>query len=121
MVLVDTSVWVDHWRRSDAVLVSLLHEGEVACHPFILGELACGNLHDRGQVIDLLAALPALPKSDDQEVLFFIAQHRLMGTGLGLVDVHLLASCALAAIPLWTRDANLRHAAGALSLDSGQR
>jgi len=116
MVLVDTSVWVDHFRRGSDALASLLEDGEVACHPFVIGELACGNLRDREDTLALLAELPSLPKADDEEVLLFIERERLMGRGLGLLDMHLLASCALAGVPLWTRDARLAEAANALGL-----
>ena len=96
MVLVDTSVWVDHLRQGDAILASLLEAGEVSCHPFVVGELACGAIRNRSQILRLLLALPTLAKADDDEVLAFIDRHRLMGSGLGLIDVHLLASCLLA-------------------------
>jgi len=111
VILADTSVWVEHLRRGEPRLVSLLDAGEVLCHPFIVGELACGNLRRRGEILDLLGALPTLDKADDDEVLHFIAAHRMQGRGLGLVDMHLLASCALARKPLWTLDARLAKAA----------
>ena len=111
MVLVDTSVWVEHLRRGEPRLASLLVDTHVLCHPFIVGELACGHLRNRGEILDLLAALPSLGKAADHEVLLFIERNRLQGRGLGLIDVHLLASCALAPAPLWTHDAKLRKAA----------
>lgn len=111
MVLVDTSVWVEHLRRGEPRLVALLSAGEVLCHPFIIGELACGNLRRRDQILGLLCALPAVSKAGDGEVLHFIARHRLHGKGLGLIDMHLLASCALARKPLWTLDTRLAKAA----------
>ena len=116
MVLVDTSVWVDHLRYGDAGLASLLESGDVASHPFIVGELACGNIQNRAEVLEHLGALPCLPKAEDHEVLQFIDTHRLMGRGLGLVDVHLLASCTLSGAMLWTRDARLAEAANELGL-----
>ncbi len=116
MILVDTSVWVDHLRRSDDTLAELLREGQVACHPMVIGELACGNLGDRRTVLALLSALPAAPRVTDAEVLDFIDAHRLMGKGLGLVDMHLLASCTLANVGLWTRDTRLAQAATDLKL-----
>ena len=116
VVLVDTSVWVDHLRSPDAVLASLLKAKGVACHPFIIGELACGNVGKRAEVFEQLAELPSLDKATDEEVLTIIETHRLMGHGLGLVDVHLLASCALAGLRLWTRDAALADAAARLGL-----
>lgn len=116
MVLADTSVWVDHLRQGDAILAALLEAGEISCHPFVAGELACGALRNRSEVLRLLLALPALPKLDDAEALAFIDRHRLMGTGLGLIDVHLLASCLLAGTTVWTRDATLSRAAEKLGV-----
>ena len=111
MVLVDTSVWVDHLRRGTPALAVLLADGEVACHPFVIGELACGNLRNRSEILALLPSLPSIPEVAHEELLRFIEGHRLMGRGLGLIDVHLLASAQLAAIPLWTLDRRLREAA----------
>lgn len=116
MVLVDTSVWVEHFRRGDPRLAALLGAAEVLCHPFVVGELACGNLNQRGEILDLLAALPSIGKADDQEILRFIEDNRLQGRGLGWIDMHLLASCALARIPFWTLDARLGKAAAALGV-----
>jgi len=120
VVLVDTSVWVDHLRRGDAGLVRLLEAGEVVSHAFIVGELACGQLKQRSEILSLLTALPTLTKADDDEVLILIDQHRLMGQGLGLIDVHLLASCKLAGAVLWTRDTKLARAATRLKLNVGE-
>ena len=94
MVLVDTSVWIDHFRYSDAELVSLLNRSRVLMHPFVLGELACGNLVNRAEILNLLANMPQLPIMDDTFVLSFIEQHTLTGKGIGYIDVHLLASVA---------------------------
>lgn len=116
MVLVDTSVWVDYLRKGDESLADLLRAGEVACHSFVMGELACGEIRGRQAFLQLLAALPVLPKAEDAEVLDFIDRHRLMGKGLGLIDVHLLVSCMLAGITLWTRDARLAEAASHLGI-----
>lgn len=116
MVLVDTSVWVDHLRQTDQELSQLLIAGEVACHPFVIGELACGSIPTREAVLASLRALPALPKAEDAEVLAFIDLHHLTGRGLGWVDVHLLASCMLADVPLWTRDKRLAGAAQRLGV-----
>ncbi len=116
MILVDTSVWVDHLRKGDDELKAVLLAGEAACHPFVLGELACGHIHRRQEILSLMAALPMLPKAEDPEVLAFIDRHRLMGSGLGLVDVHLLASCLLAKVQIWTRDKPLARAAARLGL-----
>lgn len=116
MVLVDTSVWIDHLRKGETHLVELLHGEHVVCHPFIIGELACGNIQRREVILALLSALPTLTKADDAEVLNFIDLHRLMNQGLGLIDVHLLASCVLAGDRLWTRDRRLGTAAARLAL-----
>jgi len=116
VVLVDTSVWIDHLRQADKSLAELLEAGEVACHTFVIGELACGNLRNRDHLLALLSALQSLPKAQDDEVLAFIDRHALAGKGLGLIDIHLLASCALADIGLWTRDKRLRQAASDLGL-----
>jgi len=116
MVLVDTSVWIDHLRKGNPHLKVVLEEGEVMCHPFVLGELACGNLKNRDEVLSLLESLPAAKTAEDQEILAFIEFHSLMGHGLGLVDVHLLASALLSNVSLWTADRRLREAAGMLNL-----
>ena len=117
MILVDTSVWIDHFRYSDAQLVSLLNQSRVLMHPFVLGELACGNLANRAEILDLLANMPRLPVMDDAFVLSFIEQHALTGKGIGYVDVHLLASVAEAHIvTIWTRDKRLAKVAEELSL-----
>jgi predicted nucleic acid-binding protein len=110
-VLVDTSVWIDHFRRSNADLELLLDEGRVFMHPFILGELACGSLKRRDEVIELLEALPNAPLASHAEVMRFVDNHRLFGTGLGWVDVHLLASARLMRQSLWSADRRLRDAA----------
>ena len=120
MILVDTSVWVDHLRRNSKKLDGLLIAGEVACHPFVIGELACGGLRNRRQILELLQALPSLPKAEDDEILLFIERHSLMRRGLGLIDVHLLASSALAGASLWTLDIRLRRAAEDLGLGMSQ-
>jgi predicted nucleic acid-binding protein len=114
MVLVDTSVWVLHLRQGHAGLENLLNDGEVVCHPFIVGELACGNLKDRAVILSLLEALPMEAAVEHEEVLAFIQSHRLMGRGLGYVDVHLLASAALSRHPLWTLDRKLQQVADVL-------
>jgi hypothetical protein len=119
MVLVDTSVWVGHLRGHDTALAELLEAGEVVCHPFIIGELACGNIRNRAEFLEHLASLPCLPKAEDGELLQFIDRHRLMGRGLGLVDMHLLASCMLAGARLWTRDARLAETAEELGPHGG--
>ena len=99
-MLVDTSVWIDHFRRRNARLSDLLEAAQVWIHPFVIGELACGNVSRRAEVIGLLEALPSVPLVDHEEVLDFIAPQRLHGRALGWVDTHLLASARLANRPL---------------------
>lgn len=109
MILVDTSVWVDHLRRGDARLADLLERGAVVIHPFVIGEIACGTLSSRSTVLDLLQDLPAAVIAESAEVLVFIERHVLHGRGIGYVDAHLLASVALTqGAKLWTRDRRLR-------------
>jgi predicted nucleic acid-binding protein len=117
VILVDTSVWVDHLRGTERNLAGALNAGLVLMHPFVLGELACGNLGNRRKVLRLLGALPSAPVATDDEALLYIERHSLMGRGIGWVDVHLLAAAALAeSTTLWTRDARLRGVATDLSL-----
>ena len=111
MVLVDSSIWVNHLRKGDRHLESLLLDSEVACHPFIIGELACGNIRNRSEILSLLETLPSTPTVDMTEYLFFVEQNHLFGVGRGFVDVHLLASAKLSDIPLWTADKKLKEAA----------
>jgi predicted nucleic acid-binding protein len=112
VILVDTSVWVDHLRRGDPKLVALLERGSVAMHPFIVGEIACGSLSDRASILELLQDLPMAVVAEGAEVLGFIERHDLHGRGIGYVDVHLLAAVALTdGAALWTRDRRLRLAA----------
>ena len=107
MVLVDTSVWVSHLRNGDVGLEKLLNDGEVVCHPFIVGELACGNLKNRHEILMYLESLPKAVLAEDGEVLKFIETHELMGKGLGYIDVHLIAAAVLTDVPLWTFDKTL--------------
>lgn len=119
MILVDTSVWIDHLRRGDARLVRELGNGEVCCHPFVVGELACGNLKNRAEILDLLGGLEQCGKATDEEVLGLIEGKQLNGRGLGLIDVHLIASCLVVDVRLWTRDRALRGAAMELGVAAG--
>jgi len=114
VILVDSSVWVDHFRRADHRLVRLLEAGEVLTHSLIIGELACGNLASRRTTLELLHALPRADEASADEVLAFIERGRLHGTGLGVVDVHVLASMLLSDVDLWTRDQCLAKAAARL-------
>ena len=117
MILVDTSVWVDHLRSNDAGLVAALEAGIVLVHPFVIGELACGNLKNRAEVLELLGQLPRAPVATNAEALVFIETRSLMGRGIGYIDVHLLASVALAGdCLLWTRDRRLSTVADDLEL-----
>ena len=116
MILVDTSVWVDHLRVADRQLAGLLLEEAALCHPFVVGELACGALNRRSEILGLLRNLPQGPVVEHEEVLAFVDAHRLMGSGLGLVDVHLLASATLAGERLWTRDRRLAQVARRLGV-----
>jgi hypothetical protein len=108
VILADTSVWVDHFRSGDADLAAALERGDVLCHPFVVGEVACGNVGNRREILRLLQDLPSAPVATHAEVLRFIEARSLMGRGCGYVDMHLLASAALSAgTRLWTRDRKL--------------
>ncbi len=116
MILVDTSIWIDHPRRADSPLTTLLQSVDVCTHDMVIGELACGNLGNRGEILTLLQALPRLGSALQDEVLYFIEQHRLMGRGIGYIDAHLLAAVAIHAARLWTRDKRLQSIAKELGL-----
>jgi len=111
MVLVDTSLWIAHFRLGEPRLAELLDKGVVLVHPYVIGELACGNLANRAEILSLLQSVPQAPLASHEEALHFIDLRRLMGLGLGYVDVHLLASAFLASSPIWTLDRPLRAAA----------
>lgn len=111
MVLVDTSVWIDHFRKTSSRLVEYLTDNKVSIHPFVIGELACGNLNNRKHILSLMHALPAVQRVEDHEVLFFIEQHALYGRGLGFIDTHLLSSCKMSGHDFWTRDKRLKDCA----------
>ena len=106
MILTDTSVWVDHLRRGDAALRAALEANEICIHPMVIGELACGNLRNR-TILVYLQMLPQATVATHDEALAMIEKHKLMGRGVGLVDVHLLASAKLSKATLWTRDKQL--------------
>jgi len=116
MVLVDTSVWVVHLRDGTIGLEALLNEGHVLCHPFVVGELACGNLKNRAEILSLLQALPMATHAEHEEVMQFIENYSLAGKGLGYIDVHLLASAILIKAPLWTLDKKLSEVSSKLGL-----
>ena len=114
MVLVDTSVWIDHLRKGNPQLEALLDEGEVLCHPFVIGELACGHILNRRQILAFLRSLPRVVAADHDEVMRLIEVHQLMGTGIGYLDAHLLASARLSSVPVWTFDLSLKKASATL-------
>jgi predicted nucleic acid-binding protein len=117
MILVDTSVWVDHFRTGVRTLSALLDGNRVLMHSLVLGEIACGNLRDRRQVLQLLSGLPAASRASDAEVMIFIESNQLMGQGIGFVDAHLLAAVVLEPETLlWTRDRSLAQAAESLGV-----
>jgi predicted nucleic acid-binding protein len=116
MVLVDTSVWVSHLRDGNTELTNLLNDGRVLCHPLIVGELACGNLKDRSVILSFLQLLPMSIEAEHEEVLSFIENRRLMGKGIGYVDVHLISSAILTGAPLWTFDKKLAQVADSLQI-----
>lgn len=117
MILADTSVWVDHLRRSDAALRAALEANEICIHPMVIGELACGNLRNRTILVNL-QLLPQATIATHDEVLAMIEQHKLMGRGVGFVDVHLLASAKLSKAMLWTRDKRLAVVANEFGLNA---
>ena len=116
MILLDTSVWVDHLRRADPAVVAALESGQVAIHRFVIGELACGTLSRRGELLNLLRSLPHLVHATHDEVLHFIEKQKLAGRGIGYVDAHLLASSVLDGANLWTKDRRLHQVASDLGL-----
>jgi len=116
ITLVDTSVWVDHFRKGSQQLILLLEEEHVLCHPLIVGELACGNLSNRRVILELLNALPISPIVEHEEVLAFVETHSLFGRGLGWIDVHLLASALVGRCRLLTHDMALKRTAATLGL-----
>ncbi len=119
MILVDTSVWIDHLKSSDLVLAGLLGTGRVLAHSFVTGELALGSLRQRRTVLESLRDLPQATVASDDEVMMLIEQEQLYGLGIGFVDAHLLAAARLTpGTLLWTRDRRLRQAATRLGLSA---
>lgn len=114
MILVDTSVWVDHLRRGNERLKTLLTENRVLSHPFIIGELACGSLRNRQEILGLLGALPQAPLAEHDEVLRLVEEEPLHGQGIGWIDAHLIAAARLAHSGIWTLDSRLASAASAV-------
>ena len=118
MTLVDTSVWVDHLRASNRTLVSLLHDAEVLTHPFVVGELGCGHMRNRREILALLRTLPGARVAGHHEVLAFVEAHRLFGRGIGWIDAHLLASALLSQARLITLDRRLSNLAARVGVPS---
>lgn len=116
MILVDTSIWVDHLRTGDKELARLLDAGRVLTHPFVIGELALGNLQKRPVILNALSGMPRSVVATEAEALEFIDRHALSGRGVGYVDIHLLASVRLSSAALWTRDKRLHSIAVDLGL-----
>ena len=116
MVLADTSIWVDYLRHGDEGLAALLEAGDALCHPLVVGELACGHLHPRREILKRVSLLPMAPAIRQAEALELIDIHRLAGLGLGFIDVQLLGSAILAGAGLWTRDKILRKTAEKLGI-----
>ena len=117
MILADTSVWIDHLRNGDSALASLLARNEVLIHPMVIGEIACGNLRNREEILRFLAGLPEIPSASNREVLLFIERNQLMGQGIGYIDAHLLTATSLAKPALlWTRDRRLMRLAARMGL-----
>jgi len=116
-ILVDTSVWIKHLREGDKNLVTLLEKGLVACHPFIIGELACGDIKNRHEIIMLLNDLPSTEILDHHDIMEFIEYRKIMNKSIGYVDVHLLASALVSETPLWTFDKALKKVANQLSIE----
>lgn len=116
MILVDTSVWVDHLRQGEPKLIQALERHQVLGSDWVVGEMACGNLRNRSEVLGLLQSLPKAVKANDAEVLALIERRRLMGRGIGWVDAHLVASALLSEVQLWTRDRRLQAVATDLAL-----
>ena len=116
MILVDTSIWVNHLRSTNGELCTLLKEVRVVTHPFVIGELACGNLKNRAKVLSFLERIPMVVLARHEEVLQLIDSHNFMGYGIGWIDAHLLASAVLTGVPLWTADRKLRNVAALLGV-----
>ena len=117
MILVDTSIWVNHLRRHDAVLAAHLDAGDVLCHPYVIGEIGLGRLKQRHEVLELLAALPSALMVSHDEAMAFVEQRRLARLGVGWVDVHLAASAVVSRAKLWTADRRLAEVARVLRLE----
>ena len=120
MILADTSVWVDHLRAANPRLQRLLLESRVLTHPFVIGEMACENLRQRGVILEALRELPSATVAADEEVLRLVEERRLWGSGIGWLGAHLLASALLTGCRLWTLNRRLRRVATGLQVDNRQ-
>jgi len=116
MILVDTSIWISHFREGILRLKNLLSDELVICHPYIIGELACGQIKNRDEIISLLKSLPQAQTLENDEILDFIENRKLIGLGVGLIDIHLLASSLLSHSLLWTADKQLNVASSKLNI-----
>ena len=111
MILVDTSIWINHFNKSSAGLTRLLNSVRVCMHPFIFGELSCGNISNRSEILALLKSLPLVDTALDEEVFALVENKKLYGIGLGFIDVHLLTSALISNVKIWTADKSLNKAA----------
>ena len=116
MILVDSSIWIEHLRKGSRELSGLLYDLQVLTHPFVVGELACGNLRNRKEILQLLKELPEATVGQHGEVLQLLESHKLMGQGIGWIDAHLLTSSLLSGAPLWTNDRKMRSVSAALGI-----
>ena len=121
MILPDSSIWVDHFRRANTFLAEWLENDQTLCHPFIVGELACGHLSPRASTIRMLQTLPEAPLMQHDEVLMLVERHRFMASGIGWVDAHLLGSALLSQAEIWTLDRSLANAARKLGVATNPR
>jgi predicted nucleic acid-binding protein len=116
MVLVDTSVWIDHLYKKNEHLVTLLNSGKVYTHAYVIGEIACGKISNRDEILHLLKALSLTQSITHDEILDFISNRQLFGRGLGYIDIHILASSLISNIKLWTKDKRLNLVAHELGV-----
>ncbi len=107
-ILVDTSVWIEFLSKKEPAMKNLLLENRVVIHPFVIGEIACGSIKNRTQILNLLQSLQQVQVSQHTEVLFLLKAHKLFSKGIGWVDLHLLSAALIAEIPLWTKDKKLQ-------------
>ncbi|MBP9674402.1 MAG: type II toxin-antitoxin system VapC family toxin [Bacteriovoracaceae bacterium] len=116
MILVDTSIWINHFKKTNSELNHLLQQNHVLLHPFVIGELACGLLPQRSKTLSDLSYLPKSILAQHQEVLFFLEEHSFYAQGIGFIDIHLLTSASLSQAYLWTLDKNLSKLAKKLQI-----